>query len=157
MTQSSWHIPRWFHQMGSPKWFYDIAGRLQPWFALAAAVLLIWGSVWGLAFAPADYQQGNSFRIMYVHVPAAILAQSVFLGMAVAGAVGIVWKMKVAFMVARSCIGMGASFTLIALITGAIWGKPTWVYIYIQIYKYMHAYINIYIYIYINIYIYMCT
>ena len=126
MTQSIWRMPRWFHQMGSPKWFYDIAGRLQPWFALATAVLLIWGSVWGLAFAPADYQQGNSFRIMYVHVPAAILAQSVFLGMAVAGAVGIVWKMKVAFMVARSCIAMGASFTLIALITGAIWGKPTW-------------------------------
>ena len=109
MTQSIWRMPRWFHQMGSPKWFYDIAGRLQPWLALATAVLLIWGSVWGLAFAPADYQQGNSFRIMYVHVPAAILAQSVFLGMAVAGAVGIVWKMKVAFMVARSCIGMGLS------------------------------------------------
>jgi len=82
--------------------------------------------IWGLAFAPADYQQGNSFRIMYVHVPAAILSQSIFVSMAVAGAIGIIWKMKVAFMVARSCIAIGATFTAIALLTGAIWGKPTW-------------------------------
>jgi heme exporter protein C len=126
MAQSMWRIPRWFYQMGSPKWFYDIGGRLQPWFAVAAAVLLMWGAIWGLAFAPADYQQGNSFRIMYVHVPAAILSQSIFLAMALAGAVGIIWKIKVAFMVARSCIAIGATFTLIALLTGAIWGKPTW-------------------------------
>lgn len=126
MTQSSWRMPRWFHQMGSPKWFYNFGGLLQPWFAMAAFVLLTVGVVWGLAFAPADYQQGNSFRIMYVHVPAAILSQSVFLGMAVAGAIGLIWKMKIAFMVARSCIAIGATFTLIALVTGAIWGKPTW-------------------------------
>ncbi len=126
MTESSWRMPRWFHQMGSPKWFYGFAGILQPWFAIAALGLLTWGALWGLAFAPADYQQGNSFRIMYVHVPAAILSQSIFLGMAVAGAVGLVWKMKVAFMVARSCIAIGATFTAIALVTGAIWGKPTW-------------------------------
>lgn len=126
MTESSWRMPRWFHQMGSPKWFYGFAGILQPWFAIAALGLLTWGALWGLAFAPADYQQGNSFRIMYVHVPAAILSQSIFLGMAAAGAVGLVWKMKVAFMVARSCIAIGATFTAIALVTGAIWGKPTW-------------------------------
>jgi heme exporter protein C len=112
--------------MGSPKWFYEWGGRLQSWFALAALVLLGWGMIWGLAFAPADYQQGNSFRIMYVHVPAAILSQSIFVSMAVAGAIGIIWKMKVAFMVARSCIAIGATFTAIALLTGAIWGKPTW-------------------------------
>ena len=126
MSSLDWRMPRWFHQMGSPKWFYEWGGRLQPWFALAALILLGWGMVWGLAFAPADYQQGNSFRIMYVHVPAAILGQSIFVSMAVAGAIGIIWKMKVAFMVARSCIAIGATFTAIALLTGAIWGKPTW-------------------------------
>ena len=126
MAQFSWHMPRWFHQMGSPKWFYNFGGALQPWFALAAVALLTCGMVWGLAFAPADYQQGNSFRIMYVHVPSAILSQSIFLSMAIAGAIGLIWKMKIAFMVARSCIAIGATFTLIALVTGAIWGKPTW-------------------------------
>ena len=126
MSSLDWRMPRWFHQMGSPKWFYEWGGRLQSWFALAALVLLGWGMIWGLAFAPADYQQGNSFRIMYVHVPAAILSQSIFVSMAVAGAIGIIWKMKVAFMVARSCIAIGATFTAIALLTGAIWGKPTW-------------------------------
>lgn len=126
MISLDWRMPRWFHQMGSPKWFYAWGGRLQPWFALAALTLLGGGMIWGLAFAPADYQQGNSFRIMYVHVPAAILSQSIFVSMAIAGAIGIIWKMKVAFMVARSCIAIGATFTAIALLTGAIWGKPTW-------------------------------
>ena len=96
------------------------------WLKITFLSLIIFGLILSLIVSPKDYLQGDTVRIMYVHVPAAILAQSVFLGMAVAGAVGIVWKMKVAFMVARSCIGIGASFTLIALITGAIWGKPTW-------------------------------
>ena len=126
MSAINWRMPRWFYQMGSPKWFYEWAGRLQPWFAGSVFILLLWGMIWGLAFAPADYQQGNSFRIMYVHVPAAILSQSVFMAMAMAGAIGLIWKMKVAFMVARSCVAIGASFTAIALLTGAIWGKPTW-------------------------------
>ena len=99
MTQSSWHIPRWFHQMGSPKWFYDIAGRLQPWFALAAAVLLMWGSVWGLAFAPADYQQGNSFRIMYVHVPAAWISLGIFSTITFLSVVGYIFKIRNFFLI----------------------------------------------------------
>lgn len=117
---------KWFHKLGSPKWFYDISGRWLPWFSWAAAVLLLVGIVWGLAFAPQDYQQGNSFRIIYIHVPSAILAQSCYLLMAIAGAVGLIWKMKLADMVAKSSAPIGASFTLIALVTGAIWGKPTW-------------------------------
>lgn len=126
MSNAGFRMPRWFHQMGSPKWFYSFGAMIQPWLGVAAVALLTWGMLWGLAFAPADYQQGNSFRIIYVHVPAAILSQSVFLGMAVAGAIGLIWKMKIAFMVARSCIAIGATFTFIALVTGAIWGKPTW-------------------------------
>ena len=122
----SQRMPRWFYQMGSPKWFYDIGGRIQSWLAYVAILLLTMGLVWGLLFAPADYQQGNSFRIIYVHVPSAVLAQSMFMLMAVAGAIGLVWKMKVAFMVARASTMVGASFTFLALVTGAVWGKPTW-------------------------------
>jgi len=66
----------WFHKLGSPKWFYAISGRLLPWLAIASLALLLVGITWGLAFAPQDYQQGNSFRIIYIHVPAAMLAQS---------------------------------------------------------------------------------
>ena len=116
----------WFHRMGSPKWFYEITGRWIPWFGAAAAIFLLAGTVWGLAFAPQDYQQGNSFRIIYIHVPAAILAQSIFFAMAIAGGIGLIWKMKVADMVAKSCAPIGATMTFVALFTGAVWGKPTW-------------------------------
>ncbi len=116
----------WFYKLGSPKWFYDISGRWLPWLSWAAFILLLVGVIWGLLFAPQDYQQGNSFRIIYIHVPAAILAQSCYLLMATAGIIGLIWKMKLADMVAKSIAPIGASFTLIALITGAIWGKPTW-------------------------------
>jgi heme exporter protein C len=116
----------WFHKLGSPKWFYAISGRLLPWFSVAALLLLVVGTVWALLFAPPDYQQGNSYRIIYIHVPAALLAQSGYLLMAIAGAVGLIWKIKLADMVAKSCAPIGASFTLLALITGAVWGKPTW-------------------------------
>jgi heme exporter protein C len=116
----------WFYRMGSPKWFYEITGRWLPWFATTAALLLSVGVVWALAFAPQDYQQGNSFRIIYIHVPAAILAQSIFFMMAITGGIGLIWKMKVADMVAKSCAPIGATMTFIALLTGAVWGKPTW-------------------------------
>jgi heme exporter protein C len=117
---------RWFHKLGSPKWFYAISGRLLPWFSVAALLLLVIGTVWALLIAPADYQQGNSYRIIYIHVPAAFLAQSGYLLMAIAGAIGLIWKMKLADVIAKSCAPIGASFTLLALITGAVWGKPTW-------------------------------
>lgn len=117
---------RWFYKLGSPKWFYAISGRLLPWFSIAALLLLVVGTVWALLIAPADYQQGNSYRIIYIHVPAAFLAQSGYLLMAIAGAIGLIWKMKLADVVAKSCAPIGASFTLLALITGAVWGKPTW-------------------------------
>ncbi|HWR81469.1 MAG TPA: heme ABC transporter permease [Pseudomonas sp.] len=116
----------WFHKWGSPKWFYEVSGRWLTGFALAAAVLLVVGLIWGLAFAPPDYQQGNSFRIIYIHVPAAILAQSCYLMLAVAGAVGLIWKMKLADVALQQAAPIGAWMTVIALITGAVWGKPTW-------------------------------
>ena len=81
-----------WHRLGSPKWFYRMSG---PWFAAfagAAAVLLALGMIWGLAFAPPDYQQGDSFRIIYVHVPAALLAQSVYIVLGIAGVLLLVWR-----------------------------------------------------------------
>ncbi|MCK5831197.1 MAG: heme ABC transporter permease [Methylococcales bacterium] len=119
-------FPKWFYQLASPRWFYDITSKLLPWFAIAALLLMVIGSVWGLAFAPADYQQGNSFRIIYIHVPTAILAQSCYMLMAIAGGIGLIWKIKVAHVIAKSCAPIGASMAVLALVTGAIWGKPTW-------------------------------
>lgn len=126
MSEKKKWMPRWFYQLASPRWSYNIMGKLLPGFAISAALLLIAGTIWALLFAPEDYQQGNSFRIIYIHVPSAILAQSCYMLMAVAGAIGLIWKMKVADMVAKSCAPIGASIAILALATGAIWGKPTW-------------------------------
>jgi heme exporter protein C len=115
-----------YHRLGSPKWFYELTERWIPWLTLAAVATGLMGLVLGLLFAPADYQQGDSFRIIYIHVPAALLAQSAYIMMAVAGAVYLIWRMKMAAWVARVIAPIGASFCLIALLTGAIWGKPTW-------------------------------
>lgn len=119
-------IVRLYHRLGSPKWFYEITEKWIPWLIGLSAIAGVVGLVWGLAYAPADYQQGNSFRIIYIHVPAAILAQSAYMMMAVAGAVFLIWRMKMAAWVAKTIAPIGASFCLIALLTGAIWGKPTW-------------------------------
>jgi heme exporter protein C len=125
MAKKQW-MPRWFYQMASPKWCYEFTGKLLPWFMALAVICLGAGAVWGLMFAPEDYQQGNSFRIIYIHVPSAILAQSCYMMMAIVGAIGLIWKMKVADMFAYACAPIGASMAFLALATGAIWGKPTW-------------------------------
>ncbi|WP_114418730.1 heme ABC transporter permease [Marinospirillum perlucidum] len=115
-----------YHRLASPKWFYQISGLWLPWFAVVSLLFIGAGLIWGLAYAPMDYQQGNSFRIIYVHVPAAFLAQSIYVMMALAGVVLLVWKIKMADVVAQSLAPVGASMTFIALVTGAIWGVPTW-------------------------------
>jgi heme exporter protein C len=103
-----------------------MSGRWLPWLSIAAVLLIAAGLIWGLAFAPPDYQQGNSFRIIYIHVPAAFLAQSIYVTLAIAGLVGLVWKMKLADVALQQAAPIGAWMTAIALLTGAIWGKPTW-------------------------------
>lgn len=123
MVKNVWSF---IHKLGSPKWCYDFMGKLLPWTVIFSVICLLVGAVWGLAFAPEDYQQGNSFRIIYIHVPSAMLAQSIYALMAVAAAVGMIWKIKIAHMVTKVAAPIGASFTLMALATGAIWGKPTW-------------------------------
>src|SRR5262249_27164853 len=116
----------WFHRLASPPYIYGLAGRLTPWFAWPAA-LLIAGGLWGgLVLAPPDYQQGDGFRIIYVHAPSAWMSLMVYTTMAVAAAVGLIWRIKVAHAVAVSCAPIGASFTFAALVTGALWGQPMW-------------------------------
>ena len=119
-------IKRLYHRLGSPKWFYTLSGKWLPWFAAASLLLLSAGLGLSLLFAPVDYQQGNSYRILFIHVPAAFLAQSVYVFMAPAGVVFLVWKIKMADVIAQSLAPIGAVMTFIALVTGAIWGKPTW-------------------------------
>ncbi|WP_420389078.1 heme ABC transporter permease CcmC [Marinobacter sp.] len=118
-----WQI---FHKLGSPKWFFGIASTLMPWLLVAGAALLMTGIVWGLVFAPQDYLQGNSYRIIFIHVPSAFLAQSVYIMMAVAALVTLVWRMKLADVFVTAVAPVGAVLTFLALFTGAVWGKPTW-------------------------------
>lgn len=117
---------QWFHRLGSPRWFYEKSGRWLPWLAAITVLLLSAGLVWGLAFAPMDAKQGNSFRIIYIHVPVSFLALAGYYVMAISGAVGLIWKMKLADMVLKAAAPLGAALTFLALVSGAIWGKPTW-------------------------------
>jgi heme exporter protein C len=110
----------------APKNFYPFAGKLIPWIGLAAVVTLALGLYMGLFVAPADYQQGQSYRIMFIHVPSAWMSMFVYVVMATAGAVSLVWKTKLAEVLASACAPIGASFTLITLVTGSLWGKPMW-------------------------------
>ena len=84
-------------------------------------MLLIGGAVWGLALVPPDYKQGNSFRIIYVHVPASAVAMGAYMTMAIAGAIHLIWRMKLAAMVMKAIAPIGASLTFLALLTGAVW------------------------------------
>jgi len=117
---------QWFHKLGSPKWFYGIANRLMPWLLAGGLIVLLAGLVWGLAFAPKDYLQGNSYRIIFIHVPAAFLAQSIYIMMAVAAVVTLVWRMKLADVFVKAIAPVGLVLTFLSLFTGAVWGKPTW-------------------------------
>ncbi len=116
----------WFHKLASPPHAYRIAGLLTPWFGWPAFALITAGLFGGLVLAPPDYQQGDGFRIVYVHAPAAWLSMLVYGTMAVAAAVGLVWRIKLAHAVAAAAAPIGASFTVLALATGSIWGKPMW-------------------------------
>jgi heme exporter protein C len=116
----------WFHRLGSPPYIYNLAARLTPWFAWPAALLMLGGLYDGLVLSPPDYQQGDGFRIMYVHVPTAYLSLMIYTTMAISAAVGLIWRIKIAHAVAASCAPIGASFTLCALVTGSLWGAPMW-------------------------------
>ncbi|MDP0588672.1 MAG: heme ABC transporter permease CcmC [Candidatus Endonucleobacter bathymodioli] len=117
---------KWLYKFGSPKWFYETSGKWLCGLSIVTACLLTISLVWGLAFAPADYLQGNSYRIIFIHVPSAFLAQAIYILMASAAIIYLVWKIKIADMAQAVLAPIGTSFTLLALFTGAVWGKPTW-------------------------------
>lgn len=117
---------KWLHQLAKPERLYQLCGRLIPGFALTGSAALLLGWVWGFGFAPADYQQGESYRIIYLHVPAAMWSMGVYAGMAVAAFIGLVWQMKMADLAAAAMAPVGAVFAFIALVTGSAWGKPMW-------------------------------
>jgi len=119
-------IMRFIHRLSSPVHFYRIAGKLTPWFAALCAVLLLAGLYGGLVLAPADYQQGESYRIIFIHVPSAWMSMFIYVVMAVAGLISLVWRIKLAEVVVVSSAPIGASFTFLALATGSLWGKPMW-------------------------------
>jgi heme exporter protein C len=116
----------WFHRFGSPPYFYRVAGRLTPWFAWPAVILLITGLFWGLAVAPPDATQGDAYRIIFVHVPSAWLSLMAYTAMAVTAGIGLIWRIKVAHAVAAAMAPAGAVFTAVALVTGMLWGQPMW-------------------------------
>ncbi|NLS13255.1 heme ABC transporter permease [Vibrio sp. SM6] len=117
---------KWLHPLAKPETAYRLCGKLLPWFAILALLSLSVGTVWGLAFAPSDYQQGDSFRIIYIHVPSAIWSMGVYMSMAIAAFIGLVWQVRLAELSALAMAPIGAVYTFIALVTGAVWGKPMW-------------------------------
>ena len=115
-----------FHKLSSPRWFYQISWPWLLFFGFSSLLLLLAGMTWGLLFAPEDFRQGNSYRIIFVHVPVAFVSLAGYYMMATAGAVSLIWKIKLADMTVMSCARIGAAMTFLALVSGAIWGKPTW-------------------------------
>ena len=114
------------HRFANPNRFLRIAAVVLPWSAALTVALLAVGLYLALKVSPADYQQGESVRIMYVHVPAAWMALFVYGCLAGASAVALIWKHPLADLAAKSSAPIGACFTFIALATGSIWGKPMW-------------------------------
>ncbi|MCS2164227.1 heme ABC transporter permease [Scandinavium manionii] len=117
---------KWVHSLANPNKLYLFCGRLLWVFTPLGILITSIALFWGLAIAPADYQQGEAYRIMYIHVPAAILSLALYSTMAVSAFVGVVWQIKAADLTAMATAPIGAIFTLMALVTGSLWGKPMW-------------------------------
>jgi len=115
-----------WRRYASPQAFYPLAGKLIPVLWVAAVALLALGLVAGFFIAPTDHQQGDAYRIIFVHVPAAWLSMLIYLAMAFWAAVGLVLNTRLSSMMARALAPTGAMFTFLALWTGALWGRPTW-------------------------------
>ncbi len=114
------------HRFANPNRFSRLAATMLPWVATGTVILFVVGLYFALFASPADYQQGESVRIMYVHVPAAWVALTCYTFIAVMGGVSLIWKHTLADIAARSAAPLGAGFTVIVLATGSLWGKPTW-------------------------------
>ncbi|WP_058469863.1 heme ABC transporter permease [Legionella jordanis] len=117
---------KFLYQMASPKTFFQLTKPWLGWLGYAALLFLTLGFLWGLLFAPADYQQGDAFRIIYLHVPSAFLSMALYTWMGFLAVLLLVWRIKMAGLVLGIAAQVGAVMTFIALLTGAIWGKPMW-------------------------------
>lgn len=115
----------WF-KYSSPKTFYPLAGKLIPWFAAAAAILAVIGMYVGFFMAPTDAQQGEGYRIIFLHVPVSWMSMFIYLVMAFWAAIGLAFNSRLAGMMATALAPTGAMFTFLSLWTGALWGKPMW-------------------------------
>ena len=115
----------WF-KYSAPRAFYPLAGRMIPWFSAAAVLLAVWGLYLGLFVAPTDAQQGEAYRIIFIHVPAAWMSMLLYVVMAFWAGVGLVFNTRLSSMMALALAPTGALMTFLALWTGALWGKPTW-------------------------------
>ena len=114
------------HRFANPTRFLRLADKIIPWAGWVTVITIAVGLYLGLFASPADFQQGDSVRIMYVHVPSAWMAMFVYTNMAVASAIGLIWKHAIADLAAKASAPIGAGFTLVALATGSLWGKPMW-------------------------------
>jgi heme exporter protein C len=110
----------------SPSTFYPLAGKLIPWFAALALILTAAGLYISFFLAPTDFQQGEGYRIIFIHVPAAWMSMFIYVVMAFWSAIGLAWNTRLSFVMARALAPTGAMFTFVALWTGAFWGKPMW-------------------------------
>jgi heme exporter protein C len=117
---------KFIHKLASPPHFYSLAPKLVPWFTVPGLLLVAYGVYAGLFLAPTDYQQGDAFRIIYVHVPSAYLSMLAYMTMAISAAIGLIWRIKLSHAVAAAAAPLGAWFTFLALVTGSIWGRPMW-------------------------------
>jgi heme exporter protein C len=117
---------RSLHRFANPGRFLRLSGRVLPWVMIPAVALTITGLVWGLFVAPADWQQGDASRIMYVHVPSAWLASAGYFSLALCSVLSLVWRHPLADIAAAEISPVGAAFTALCLATGSLWGKPMW-------------------------------
>ncbi len=115
----------WF-RYASPQTFYPLAGKMVPWFMSAAALLAAIGLYIGFFAAPTDFQQGEAYRIIFIHVPAAWMSMFIYLVMAFWAGIGLAFNTRLSSMMAHALAPTGALMTFIALWTGAFWGRPTW-------------------------------
>lgn len=115
----------WF-KYSSPQTFYPLAGRMIPWFAWAASIFAVIGLYISFFIAPTDFQQGEAYRIIFVHVPAAWMSMLIYIVMAGWAALGLSLNARLPAMMAQALAPTGAIFTLLALVTGSFWGKPMW-------------------------------
>lgn len=115
-----------FKRLISYKYFIALAKKIIPWAFILSALSAVAGLYYGLFDSPVDYQQGDTVRILYIHVPAAILSSSLYLFIAALSVMFLIFRIKLFPIIARSAAVLGAVYTLITLVTGAIWGAPTW-------------------------------